>query len=48
MAEVFSCGLAEHRKKVQEENNKEIVYTDNLARYFAKISHSKPRPHIKK
>lgn len=48
MAEVFSCGLAEHRKKVQQENNKEIVYTDNLARYFAKISHSKPRPQIKK
>ena len=44
MAEIIACGIAAHKKKVEEE--KGIVYDDNLANYFALISNSKPRPAI--
>ena len=44
MGEIIACGIAAHKKKVEEE--KGIVYDDNLANYFALISNSKPRPAI--
>ena len=44
MAEInLSCGISAHRKKVEENS---VVYDDNLAEYFARLNHTKPRPKI--
>jgi len=40
---IVSCGIAAHRKKVEEAKSDEIVYTDNLAEYFAHEVGAKPR-----
>ena len=43
----LACGLNAHKQKVAKESNN-IIYTDNLAEYFAKENGSKPRPQIHK
>lgn len=48
MAQVVACGIEAHRAKIEEEKRAagKIKYTDELADYFAKVSHSKKRPVI--
>jgi len=48
MSEVnISCNIFQHRNK-EKENSEKIVYTDNLAEYFAKVNGTKPRPKLHK
>ncbi len=40
---VVSCGIAAHRKKVEENKENNIVYDDNIAEYLAREVGVKPR-----
>ena len=40
--QVLSCGILQHKKKI-EENNNNVIYDDNIAEYFAKVVGAKPR-----